>query len=91
VHIELCGSRVPLCHRVVRASLGGLGGSPSCYMSIVCWEGSPYVLYGAWVTLFCAFLDPQNLCGMCRRLYGELDIGSAMHVAWMYFAVANSL
>ena len=24
------------------------------------WEGSPYVLYGAWAGLFCAFLDPKN-------------------------------
>ena len=29
-------------------------------VSTVCWEGSPYVLYGAWVKLFFAFWDPKN-------------------------------
>ena len=29
-------------------------------VSTVCWEGSPYVLYGAWVGLFRDFLDPKN-------------------------------
>ena len=29
-------------------------------VSTVCWGGSPYVLYGAWVELFCAFWTPKN-------------------------------
>ena len=29
-------------------------------VSTVCWEGSPYVLYGAWVGLFYAFWTPKN-------------------------------
>ena len=32
-------------------------------VSTVCWECSPYVPYGAWVTLFWAFFGPQKLCG----------------------------
>ena len=33
------------------------------------WEGSPYVLYEAWVGLFCTFWDPQILCGSYEGLY----------------------
>jgi hypothetical protein len=33
-------------------------------VSTICVEGSRYVLYGAWVKLFYAFLDPKKLCGI---------------------------
>jgi hypothetical protein len=36
------------------------------------WEGAPYVLYGAWVADFGAFLDPQILCGSFRSLYRDV-------------------
>ena len=60
-------------------------------VSTVCWEGSPYVLYGAWVGLFCAFLDPQNLCGIFRCLYGEIGTESAMGTVPMDLPVPKVL
>ena len=60
-------------------------------VSTVFWEGLPYVLYGAWVGLFCALLDPKNVCGIYRRLYRELGTESVMGAAPMGFPVPNSL
>ena len=54
-------------------------------VSTVCWEGSPYVLYGAWVGLFCAFSEPKKLYGIYRCLYGELGTESVMGVVPMDF------
>jgi hypothetical protein len=55
-------------------------------VSTVCREGSPYVMYGAWVAMFCAFLDPQKYVGVIyiyRGLYNHIDMESAMHTAWI--------
>ena len=41
----------------VHGCLGGLVGGPK--LSTIYWEGSPYVLYGAWVGLFCTFWTPK--------------------------------
>ena len=60
-------------------------------VSTVCWEGSPYVLYGAWVKLFYAFLDPKILCGIYSCLYGELGTKSVMGAEPMDFPAPNSL
>ena len=59
-------------------------------VSTVCWEGSPYVSYGAWVKLFYAFLDTENLRGVYRRLYGELGTESVIGAAPMDFPVPES-
>ena len=40
-------------------------------VSIVCWEGSPYVLYGAWVGLFCAFWTPKNYVVLYYIIYSD--------------------
>ena len=59
--------------------------------STVCWEGSPYALYRAWVLKASAFLDPNIFCGIYRRLYGELGTESAMRTVRMDFPVPNFL
>ena len=58
-------------------------------MSTICWEGSQYVLYGAWVKLFCAFWTPKNYVVFLGVSMVSLGTKSVMGAAPMDFPVPN--
>jgi hypothetical protein len=85
--IDLWGSRV---HRVMCCMAVLVVLAAARAVCTVCWEGSPYVLFGAWVILFCVF-GPQIFCGIFRGLYSRLGMESEICTVPMDLSVPNYL
>ena len=60
----------------VHGCRSGLGGGPSCEHCLLGGLAIRFV-WGLGGTVL-RFLDPKNLCGIYRRLYGELGTESVM-------------
>ena len=73
----------------VHGYLGGLVGGPSCEHCLLGGLAIRFV-WGLGGTIL-RFFGTQKLCGVYRRLYGELGTESAMRIVRMDFPAPNSL